>query len=133
MNTDWQQAVENGDVQRCEELIEAGADINTRDRYGQTALMIAARQGFTDIIQLLVGSGAELDHTAKHNLSALMLAVVNDHAAIVRILVQAGARTDLRGSGAPGFHDKTALDLAETMNRPEITKILRIHTGRADC
>ena len=45
---------------------------------------------------------------------------------IVRLLLQAGARADSRGSGAPGFHGKTALDLAQAMNRAEIIEILGV-------
>jgi hypothetical protein len=63
--------------------------------------------------RLLIERAALLDHTAKYGLSAIMLAVVNGHVEIVRLLAQACADLALHGSGAPGFHDKTALDLAE--------------------
>ena len=40
-------------------------------------------------------------------------AVVNHHDGIAHWLVDAGADTSLRATGAPGFGDKTARDLAE--------------------
>ena len=75
--------------------------------------MTAARDGDLELVRALIASGAELDHTAKYGLSALMLAAINGHVAIVQALVHAGARQDLRGTGAPGFSGKTALDLAK--------------------
>ena len=39
---DWERAVRRGDLDCLKRLLTAGADINARDRYGQTALMIAA-------------------------------------------------------------------------------------------
>ena len=43
---------------------------------------------------------------------ALMLAAINGRTEVVRILVDTGADLGLRGTGAPGFAGKTALDLA---------------------
>ena len=74
--------------------------------------MTAAHDGDLELVRALIASGADLDHTAKHGLSALMLAVISGHVEIVKALVLAGARKDLRGTGAPGFAGKTALDLA---------------------
>jgi ankyrin repeat protein len=54
-----------------------------------------------------------------------MLAAINGHADIVRTLADAGARLDLRGTGAPGFADRTALDLALARNDETIVGILR--------
>jgi ankyrin repeat protein len=54
-----------------------------------------------------------------------MLAVVNGHEEIVRILAEAGADRQIRGTGAPGFWEKTALQLAEDAGREEIAAILR--------
>jgi ankyrin repeat protein len=76
-------------------------------------------------VRILVEAGAALDHTAKYHLSALMLAVINDRHTIVELLVAAGADPRIRGTGAPGFAGKTALDLAEDLGRTDIAAMLR--------
>jgi ankyrin repeat protein len=106
-------------------LLNSGADVNARDRYGQTGLMIAAGRGKADVLRLLIDRGAALDQTAKFGLSAVMLAVINGHVEIVRMLVQAGARLDLRGTGAPGFSGKSAADLAAERGEPAMAEALR--------
>ena len=125
MTADWQAAIDAGDVERPQALLDQGADIDALDRYGQSGLMLAAMYGRTAVVDVLVAHGATLDHTAKFNLSALMLAVINGHVEIVRALVQAGAATELRGSGAPGFHHKKAIDLAATPGHADVLNILR--------
>jgi hypothetical protein len=47
---------------------------------------------------------------------------------VVRILAAAGADIDLRGTGAPGFVGKTALDLAAARADDAMVKILRPDT-----
>jgi ankyrin repeat protein len=125
MTKEWEQAIQRGDCEAPGRLIEGGADINSKDQHGQTGLMVAAMRGHTELVRLLVERGADLDVTAKYNLSALMLAVINGHVEIVRILADASADTTIRGSGAPGFHGKTALNLAEGAGRDEAAAILR--------
>ena len=110
-------AVKAGDVPALEALLDGGADVNARDEHGQTALMNASRDGHIAMIRLLVTRGADLNHTAKYNLSALMLAVINGRDAIVGVLADAGADLTIRGTGAPGFAGKTALDLATGADR----------------
>jgi len=105
-------------------LIEAGEDIDAKDHHGQTALMVAARDGHSKVVRVLLLHGAELDHTAKYHLTALMLAVINGRAEIVCALVDAGADRSVRGSGAPGFHQKTALELATEQQRPDLVAAL---------
>jgi ankyrin repeat protein len=117
MTAEWKAAVRAGDAGAVGAMLDAGADIDARDEHGQTALMNAARDGHTDMVRLLVSRGADLNHTAKYNLSAIMLAVINGRDAIVGILSDAGADLTIRGSGAPGFAGKTALDLAVAADR----------------
>jgi uncharacterized protein len=108
----WHDAVVAGDLAAVGALLAAGADVDARDRYGQTALMLAAHHGHDAIVGALVAAGAALDVVAKYGLSALMLAVVAGHVACARTVARAGADRTLRGTGAPGFAGKTAHDLA---------------------
>jgi ankyrin repeat protein len=124
MTPDWERAARTGDVEAIDRLIAAGADVNARDRYGQTALMLAAVRGHTAVVERLVAGGADLNHTAKYRLSALMLAAINAHTAVARALVAAGADTTLQGSGAPGFAGKTAADLARGRGDVDLANVI---------
>lgn len=124
MEYEWEQAVRVGDLATLRRLVAAGQDVDARDRYGQTALMIAAREGHSDVVIFLVERGAELNHTAKYGLSALMLAVIRGHAAVVETLANAGADVTIRGTGAPGFAGRTALDLAIGQGRSDMAALL---------
>ena len=125
MNTDWEEAIVQGDATKVKLLLAQGADVNARDSYGQTALMRAAHKGDYQVAVFLVEHGADLDVTAKYNLSALMLAVIGGHTEVVRILVEAGADLHIRGSKAvPGFYGKTALALARDAGRSTIVQVL---------
>lgn len=92
--------------------IAAGADVNARDRHGQTGLMLAAAHGHLEAVEVLIRAGADPDRTGKFGLSATMLAVVNHHEESALALANAGANLCLTGSGAPGFAGKTAAGLA---------------------
>jgi uncharacterized protein len=130
MTPEWQDAVDRGAVDRLEHLLTNGADIDQRDGHGQTALMLAVYQGRGELVAWLIERGATLNHTAKFGLSALMLAVIRGQVDIVRSLTDAGADLCLRGTGAPGFAAKTALDLAIARGNPEIIEILRAGAAR---
>ncbi len=124
MREDWRSAVITGDYVNVASLLAEGVEVNQRDRYGQTALMLAARHGWGEVVRLLLEYNAGLDVTAKYGLSALMLAVVNHHLDVAKELIDAGANTQLRGSGAPGFTGKTARELAEQSGLVEIADYL---------
>lgn len=125
MEKAWEGAVTGGDVATVRALLRAGAEINVRDRHGQTALMLAAHRGYREMVEVLVEGGADLNVTAKFNLSALMLAIIAGHAEVARVLARAGADLRVKGSGAPGFADKTAHDLAVGLGMEDLYAELR--------
>lgn len=125
MDVTWEDAVKRGDGQLVVELLEGGANVDARDRYGQTALMLAAHAGRREVVETLIAYRADLNVTAKFGLSALMLGLIAGHAEIALLLAKAGADLSLRGSGAPGFAGKTAYDLAVELGLLELSAALR--------
>ena len=118
----WESAIKRGEVQRVRDLLERG---DSRDRHGQTALMLAAHAGHHEIVVSLIAHRASLNTTAKYGLSALMLALVAGRADIARLLAAAGTDLSLRGSDAPGFAGKTAYDLAVEREMRELFAVLK--------
>lgn len=124
MDSTWEQAARHGDAEQLAAL-SASVDLNARDGHGQTALMLAAHAGHAAAVRVLLVLGADANHTAKHGLTALMLAVLGGHAEVVQALLDGGADTTRRGTGAPGFANQTALDLAGARGDAAIVAMLR--------
>ncbi|OFW60989.1 MAG: hypothetical protein A2133_04230 [Actinobacteria bacterium RBG_16_64_13] len=129
MDVAWEDAVNRNNGQIVLDLLGRGADVNALDRYGQTALMVAAHGGHLEVVEILVAHRADLNVTAKFGLSALMLAIVAGHADAARLLVKAGADLSARGTGAPGFANKTAYDLAVEHRMLELSELMRRCAG----
>lgn len=50
---DMENALKHNDVKAVQDLLGRGADVNSRDHYGQTALMLAAHAGHRRIVETL--------------------------------------------------------------------------------
>src|SRR5438445_13382063 len=101
MTRDWEAATRSGDIAVVGELIRAGVNVNSLDRYNQTALMHAAHRGDLDMVKLFVANGAKLEVRAKLRLSALDLARIGHHDEVVEFLLAAGAQPEQPRDG-PG-------------------------------
>jgi ankyrin repeat protein len=82
-------AIRNGDYGQVNRLLRAGADINTVDSDGTTALMHSIIESDTKITKLLIDSGANVNAKNKLDSTALMYAATN--IAKTRLLLDAGA------------------------------------------
>jgi ankyrin repeat protein len=125
MDAVWEDAIKRGDVQIVVDLLGQGTDVDARDRYGNTALMLAAHAGHREVVETLISHRTNLNITAKFGLSALMLALVAGHGEIARLLARAGADLSVQGTGAPGFAGKTAYDLALERGMLELSAELK--------
>ena len=81
-----QHAVLNGYVNVIERLLREGHSPDAMDRYGDTALMLAARTGSAQICSMLLEAGADRDLKDARGRTALMIAEELHHADVVRIL-----------------------------------------------
>jgi len=55
------QAARNGQENIVRQLLDRGADVNRRYRYGCTALMGAAEGGHENVVRLLLDRGADIN------------------------------------------------------------------------
>ncbi len=77
-------------------LLKAGADVNSRDIYGNTALAWASYRGNKDAVKLLLAQpGVKLNEIDVDGGAALMSAAENGHAEIVEMLLKSGADTSI--------------------------------------
>lgn len=89
LNDQFWEAVRKGDLAAVTTLLDKGADVNAKFRYGATALFKAAERGHTDIVKLLLGRGADV--TVKdtfYNATAMTWALDNNHVEVVRLLLE---------------------------------------------
>ena len=107
-------------------LIDAGADVNIKDKDGSTALMWASDNGHTETVKLLIDAGADVNIKNKYGRTALMWASRCNRKETVKLLIDAGA--DVNAKDEDGW---TALIWASRCGHAETVKLL-IDAGAGD-
>jgi ankyrin repeat protein len=79
-------ACRRGFVEIAEALIAHGADLEAKDQYGATALIIAASEYHIRILEALLNAGADINATDRNGWTALMWARSMGHPAAVKLL-----------------------------------------------
>ena len=85
------EAVKVGDLEATRKLVAAGAEVNTPQGDGATAIHWAAHRNDLDALTLLIEAGADVNAANELGATALWLAAINGSAAITKRLLQAGA------------------------------------------
>ena len=83
------EAVRKGDATAVAALLDKGADVNAKFRYGQTALFKACERGHLNVVKVLLDRG--VDTTVKdtfYGSTARSWAIDNGHIEVVRLLFE---------------------------------------------
>lgn len=94
VNTELIDAAWANDVTTAQKLIAQGADVNAKDATGQSAYLIAASEGYTDLLDLTLANGADVGSLDSFHGTGLIRAAERGHADIVGRLIQYGVDID---------------------------------------
>lgn len=103
-----QEAAFMGDLSLMQAHIAAGTDLNQKDEFGSTPLIIATTFGKTDLAKLLIEAGVDLNATGADGGTALHGAAFYCRTEIVKALLAKGADTSIRNQ-----YGSTALESVE--------------------
>lgn len=100
-------------------LLEKGARADLQNASGNTALIAASSEGFTEIVNLLLEKGADANLKNRDGLTALIIASSKGHKEVVTLLLSKGANVDLQSNIGT-----TALFMASLNGQTEVVKLL---------
>jgi ankyrin repeat protein len=79
-----------GNIEAIRQHIEAGSDLNDKDVYGSSPLIIAATFGKTEVARALIEAGADMNITNNDGATALHAAAFLCRTEIVKALLDNG-------------------------------------------
>lgn len=82
-------AAERNDLAAFRAALAAGGDVNARDAQQDSAFLLAARNGHTEIVRAALAAGADLRALNRYGSTALMGPAYRGHVETVRLLLQA--------------------------------------------
>ncbi len=103
-------AAHQGNLDAVRGHIDAGSDLNAKDAYGSSPLIVAATFGRTEVARALIEAGADMTITNNEGSTLLHIAAFLCRTEIVRALLDKGADKGIRNKAG-----RTAL---ESVSRP---------------
>ena len=138
-----------GNLSAVRQHINAGSDLNVKDQYGSTPLIIATTFGKTEVAKSLIEAGADMNITSNEGATPLHTAAFFCRTEIVKALLSKGADKTLKNNygstpletvagpfnEVKGIYDQISKDLGPLgfkldykhleMTRPKIAKMLQ--------
>lgn len=109
------------DIEEVRSLIEAGGDVNVKNKYGVSPLFMAAHNGNAEIVKLLLNSKADVNTTRESDgITALLVASFIGNVDIVKILLTEKADVNVTRQ----TDDVSAIWIAAQEGHSEIVKLL---------
>jgi ankyrin repeat protein len=128
-----------GDLASAKLLVEAGANVNDRDAWGVSAMVLAAHSGYREVVTFLLDRGAD-PNAATAGFAALHVAIMRRDEEMARALLAGGANpnaplrtwTPTRRSSkdynfAPELVGATPFWLAARFSQPSMMRLLAKH------
>ncbi|XP_065584274.1 ankyrin-1-like, partial [Artemia franciscana] len=123
-------------IQRLQDLIQNGADVNDKDYDGTSLLHVAARNNFTGIAEILLEFGSllycTLTSSLKRGYKPFHVAAENDNTKTVAFLLNRRANVDVKAEKSYNEIVPTTLHCGVMSNRTEIVEMVLYRGARID-
>ncbi len=121
-------AVQQERLDTVESLIAAGANVNAKNRYGATPLMLSATTGNAAVTKALLKAGADFRVTVPDTGSVLVTAARTGNPEVVKLLLTAGADVNF----ADSYSGQTALMSAAAEGHSDAVQALLAGGAKPD-
>lgn len=88
-------SIENGDFAEFTRLVDAGADLDVKNKLGETLLYVAAEKGQLEMAKLLIAEGVDAKARTPNGETVLHAAAMIESASLMAALIEAGAEINL--------------------------------------
>ena len=119
LNNKFIAAAKNGDIKNVRELLANGADVDAKDKDGETALHWAACSGKVDIATFLIENGADVDAKSNYGKTALHWAAFFGHVDVAKILIENGVNVNVKNK-----NNDTAVEVAIRYGHHQIAELI---------
>ena len=116
-------------VEYVKMLLDQGADVNTCDSRGKTALMYAASADNAECVDVLLEAGADVNMSDARGITALMEASSAGNSVCVEKLLKEGADVNINNSLSGDTALMSAVQMRSNMQRREMCVKLLIKAG----
>lgn len=87
--SDFLSAAEKGDADTLKKCLAKGVDINTTNRQGRTAIIIASLNKYYHCVELLITAGADIDKQDQTCFNPFLLSCLNNDLTLLRLVLPA--------------------------------------------
>ncbi|MDB4797386.1 ankyrin repeat domain-containing protein, partial [bacterium] len=109
-----------GNIEAVKLGLEEGANVNVKDKWGQTLLHHAANEDRKEIVELLIAAGADVKAKDEDGVTPLHFTAANRRKEVAELLIVKGANVN-----AENDDGDTPVDWAIEYNQIEIVDFLR--------
>ena len=120
-SVDIHQAAKDGNIKAVKQHLDAGTDVNAKDKYGRTPLHEAAWSSHKEVGELLIAAGADVNAKGDGGKTPLHDVARKGHRETAKTLIAAGADVNAKDDGG-----RTPLDWDDG----EVADLLRKHGGK---
>jgi ankyrin repeat protein len=115
-------AVRVNNIEKVKALLSNGADVNARDKMGDTPLHVAANFNARDVAELLLAKGADVNARGDLGVTPLHLAAIANSKAVAELLLTKGA--DVNRKSEDGM---TPMHVAAASNAGDVAELLLVN------